>query len=59
MLKLGSGNVDDNGYGGLVNVIDQLLEALAWDDRGYTVQEVRSLSGDDNKLGMKYLCKDE
>ena len=60
MLKLGSRNVDDdNGYGGLVSVIDQVLEALAWNDRGYKVQEARSLSSDGNKLGMRYLCKNE
>lgn len=43
MLKLGPRNLDDdNGYGGLVSVIDQVLEGLAWDDRAYEGQEVKS-----------------
>lgn len=51
-----------NGYSRLVSVFDQVLEGLAWDDRGYEVQEVRSLemlSSDGNKLGVRHIGKNE
>ncbi len=52
----------DNGYGGPIRFINQVLKCLSWDDPSYQGYEIRSpgtlwIGG--NKLDVRYLIKDE